>query len=398
MNSGESKNDSTAGRGAASAPPRDVTASPVWLVPTPPRTDEIGREAVTVGDPDLRQTTLRLMHGENLSRVEAGHFLNALLNPAATDGQLAAALAVLAVKGETIDELAGMAEAMRDCAVRLNSQHSRFIDTAGTGSSAVKTFNVSTATAFVIAGAGLPVAEHGSRAATSHSGSADVLEALGVNTAAAPETIERSLNEHGIGFMFARLFHGATARVAQVRRELGVYTTFNLLGPLTNPARAPFQILGVWHPSLLERVASALSLLGVEKAWVVHGADGLDEVTITGDTFVAACSAGSDGVPGVETFTIRPQDFGLECRPLDGLRGGGPSENAQLIRAILHGERNGHLSAARDLVIINAAAALHLSGVAPDLRQAAILARDSIDSGCAASKLDALIRETTQKG
>ncbi len=148
MNSGESKNDSTAGRGAASAPPRDVTASPVWLVPTPPRTDEIGREAVTVGDPDLRQTTLRLMHGENLSRVEAGHFLNALLNPAATDGQLAAALAVLAVKGETIDELAGMAEAMRDRAVRLNSQHSRFIDTAGTGSSAVKTFNVSTATAF----------------------------------------------------------------------------------------------------------------------------------------------------------------------------------------------------------------------------------------------------------
>ncbi len=272
MNSEENKNDSTAGRGAASAPPRDVTASPVWLVPTPPRTDEIGREAVTVGDPDLRQTTLRLMRGENLSRVEAGHFLDALLNPAATDGQLAAALAVLAVKGETIDELAGMAEAMRDRAVRLNSQHSRFIDTAGTGSSAVKTFNVSTATAFVIAGAGLPVAKHGSRAATSHSGSADVLEALGVNTAAAPETIERSLNEHGICFMFAPLFHGATARVAQVRRELGVHTTFNLLGPLTNPARAPFQILGVWHPSLLERVASALGLLGAKKAWVVVGA------------------------------------------------------------------------------------------------------------------------------
>ncbi len=398
MNSEENKNDSTAGRGAASAPPRDVTAGPVWLVPTPPRTNELGREAATVGDPELRQATLRLMRGENLNRVEAGHFLSALLNPAATDGQVAAALAVLAVKGETIDELAGMAEAMRDRAVRLNSQHSRFIDTAGTGSSAVKTFNVSTATAFVTAGAGLPVAKHGSRAATSHSGSADVLEALGVNTAAAPETIERSLNEHGIGFMFAPLFHGATARVAQVRRELGVHTTFNLLGPLTNPARAPFQILGVWHPSLLERVASTLGLLGAKKAWVVHGADGLDEITLTGDTFVAACSAGSDGVPGVETFTVRPQDFGLECRSLDGLRGGGPSENAQLIRAILHGDRNGHLSAARDLVIINAAAALHLAGVAPDLRRAAILARDSIDSGSAASKLDALIRETNQKG
>jgi anthranilate phosphoribosyltransferase len=197
--------------------------------------------------------------------------------------------------------------------------------------------------------------------------------------------------------MFAPLFHGATARVAHVRRELGVHTTFNLLGPLTNPARAPFQILGVWHPSLLERVASALALLGVEKAWIVHGADGLDEITLTGDTFVAACSSSSENGPGVETFIVTPQDFGLERRSFDELRGGGPLENAQLIRAILHGDRNGYFAAARDLVIINAAAALHLAGIAPDLRQAAILAGDSIDSGCAASKLDVLIRETNQK-
>jgi len=398
MNSEESKNDSAAGRGAASAPPRDVTAGPVWLVPTTPPTNEVGREATTVGDLDLRQATLRLMRGENLSRIEAGHFLNALLNPAATDAQLAAALAVLAVKGETVDELAGMADAMRNRAVRLHSRHDRFIDTAGTGSSPVKTFNVSTAAAFVIAGAGLPVAKHGSRAATSHSGSANLLDALGVNTGALPETVERCLNEHGICFMFAPLFHSATARVAQVRRDLGVHTTFNLLGPLTNPARAPFQILGVWNRSLLERVASALGLLGAKKAWVVHGADGLDEITLTGDTFVAACSAGSDRMPVLETFTVRPQDFGLECRSLAGLRGGGPLENARLIRAILHGERNGHLSAARDLVIINAAAALHLAGVAPDLHLAAILARDSIESGSAASKLDVLIRATNQKG
>jgi anthranilate phosphoribosyltransferase len=337
------------------------------------------------------------MRGENLSRIEAGHFLSALLNPAATDGQLAAALAVLAVKGETVDELAGMAEAMRNRAIRLYSKHARFIDTAGTGSSAVKTFNVSTAAAFVIAGAGLPVAKHGSRAATSHSGSVDVLEALGVNTTVSPKTVERCLNEHGICFMFAPLFHGATARVAQVRRELGVHTTFNLLGPLTNPARAPFQILGVWHPSLLERVASALALLGVKKAWIVHGADGLDEITLTGDTFVAACSSSPENGPGVETFTVTPQDFGLERRSFDELRGGGPRENAQLIRAILHDDRNGNFAAARDLVIINAAAALHLAGIAPDLRQGAILARDSIDSGCAASKLDVLIRETNQK-
>lgn len=374
----------------------DVT-TPAWLLPTPPRTDELGRQAIAAGDVDLRQMTLRLMRGENLSRIEAGNFLSALLNPAATDGQVAAALAVLAVKGETVDELAGMAEAMRNRAARLNTGHELFIDTAGTGSSTAKTFNVSTAAAFAIAGAGLPVAKHGSRAATSHSGSADVLEALGVNTAASTETVERCLNEHGICFMFAPLFHGATARVAQVRRELGVHTTFNLLGPLTNPARAPFQILGVWHRSLLERVASAVALLGAKKAWVVHGADGLDEITLADDTLVSACSASSDGMPDVETFTVAPGDFGLERQSIDGLRGGGALENAKLIRAVLRGDRNGHLAVARDLVIINAAAALYLSGFSQDLRQAAAMARESIDSGYAASKLDDLIRETNRK-
>ena len=376
----------------------DATTRPAWLLPTPPPTNGLSRQAIAVGDVDLRQMTLRLMRGEDLSRVEAGNFLSALLNSAATDGQVAAALAVLAVKGETVDELAGMAEAMRNRGIRLNTGHDRFIDTAGTGSSAAKTFNVSTAAAFVIAGASLPVAKHGSRAATSHCGSADVLEALSVNTAVSTETVERCLNEHGICFMFAPLFHGATARVAQVRRELGVHTTFNLLGPLTNPARAPFQILGVWHRSLLERVASALALLGAKKAWVVHGADGLDEITLTGDTFVAACAASAAGMPDVETFTVAPEDFGLERRSIDGLPGGGPLENAQLIRAILHGDRNGHLSVARDLVIINAAAALFLSGFSQDLRQAAVMARESIDNGCAGSKLDVLIRETNRKG
>jgi anthranilate phosphoribosyltransferase len=281
---------------------------------------------------------------------------------------------------------------MRARAVPLLSRHTRFIDTAGTGSSAVKTFNVSTAAAFVIAGAGLPVAKHGSRAVTSHAGSADVLEALGVNTTASLEQTQRCLNEHGICFMFAPLFHGATARVAHVRRELGVHTTFNLLGPLTNPARAPFQILGVWHDSLLERVASVLAHLGVEKAWVVHGGDGLDEVTITDKTFVAACSSAGN----VETFAISPDDFGLERRSFDGFRAKRPRENAQLIRAILQGETTKTTSAARDLVVINAAAALHLAGVAPDLRYAVGLARESIDSGCAASKLDALVRETNR--
>src|SRR5438552_17873237 len=369
---------------------KNGAARPRWLLSTPPRTNEFQREAIDVGDFELRQMTLCLMRGENLSRVQAEKFLGALLNPTATDAQVAAALAVVAVKGETVEELAGMAEAMRNRAIPVRCHHKRFIDTAGTGSSGAKTFNVSTAAAFVIAGAGLPVAKHGSRAATSHSGSADVLEALGVDTATPPETVERCLNEHGICFMFAPLFHGATARVAHVRRELGVHTTFNLLGPLTNPARAPFQILGVWHRSLLEPVASVLALLGAEKAWVVHGADGLDEITLTRETFVAACSTGSP----VETFTISPHDFGLKRRSLDGARGSGSAENAQLIRAILQGRAEENFAAARDLVAANAAAALVIAGVAVDLATGAQLAFESIDSGRAAAKLAALVKAT----
>jgi anthranilate phosphoribosyltransferase len=314
-----------------------------------------------------------------------------LLDPVATDAQIAAALIALTAKGETVEELAGMAEAMRERATPVHSRHERFIDTAGTGSSAAKRFNVSTAAAFVIAGAGLPVAKHGARAASSTSGSADVLETLGVNTVAPPQTVERCLNEHGICFMFAPLFHRATARVAQVRRELGVHTTFNLLGPLTNPARAPFQLLGVWHPSLVERVASALALLGVKQAWVVHGADALDEVTITGETFVAACSAHT----GVETFTISPEDFGLQRRSVNQRREG-PRENARVIRAILDGVKDGEFAFVRDLVVINAAAALYLAGVANDFQNGAAMACESIDSGQAASKLEALIRETNR--
>ena len=345
-----------------------------------------------VGNVELRRLIARLMRGENLARSEAANFLNELLSPPATDAQVAAALALLAAKGETVEELAGMAEAMRDRAIQLRSRHARFIDTAGTGSSRAKTFNVSTAAAFVIAGAGVPVAKHGSGAATSFCGSADVLEALGVNTAASPETVEYCLNEQGICFIFAPLFHRATARVAHIRRELGVRTTFNLLGPLTNPARAPFQVVGVWHPSLLERIASALSLLGVEKAWVVHGADGLDEITVTDKTFVAACLPNRS----VETFAISPEDFGLKRQSLDGFGGSNARANAELIRSILEGEKTNQKVAARDLVIVNAAAALHVSGFAHDLQEAAAFARESIDSGRAASKLDALIRETNR--
>lgn len=351
-------------------------------------------QLVTVESGNLRlgEMIARLMRRQNLTRAEAADFLGALLDPTATDAQVTAALTSLSAKGETVEELAGMAEAMRARAVPVHSRHTCFVDTAGTGSSSAKTFNVSSAAAFVIAGAGLPVAKHGARAATSQSGSADVLEALGVNTNCAPQIVERCLNEHGICFMFAPIFHAATARVARIRRALGVRTTFNLLGPLTNPARAPFQIVGVWHRSLVERVASTLSLLGVRKAWVVHGADGLDEITIADESFIAACSAGDT----LKTFTVSPCDFGLERQTLNRLARNEPAENALLIRAILASGNNSDITALRDLVIVNAAAALFLAGVGSDLRHAAKLARESIDSGQAASKLDALIRETNR--
>src|ERR1051325_2615757 len=324
--------------------------------------------AIETGNLNVREMTMRLVRGENLSRTEAADFLDALLDPAASDSQIAAALIALSAKGETVDELAGMAKAMRQRAIPLHSRHERFIDTAGTGSSVAKRFNVSTAAAFVIAGAGLPVAKHGARAASSKSGSADVLEALGVNTIAPPERMQRCLNDHGICFIFAPQFHRATARVAHVRRQLGIRTTFNLLGPLTNPAHAPFQLLGVWDRSLLERVASALVLLGVKQAWVVHGADGLDEVTIADSTFVAVCSEHR----GVATSTISPEDFGLQRRSVNH-RCTGPTENAGVIRAILDGDKRGDHVVIRDLIIINAAAALYLAEVAKDLRNAAAI-------------------------
>ena len=328
------------------------------------------------------------MRGENLSRADAGRLLTALLEGAATDGQIASTLIALKMKGETVEELAGLAETMRNRATRINSRHSCFIDTAGTGSSRAKTFNVSTAAAFVIAGAGLPVAKHGNRAASSRCGSADVLSALGVNVSSSVELSEKCLNEIGICFMFAPLYHGATARVAGIRRELGVQTTFNLLGPLTNPARAPRQIIGVWSRDLLEPMAHALSLLGTERAWVVHGADGLDEITIADKTFVAEAEAGN-----VRTFEVHPRDFGLQAVALDEIRGGDAATNAQIVRGVLSGARRDQ---ARDLVIANAAAALLLGGAAGSLLNAAELARASIDDGGAGKKLEQLIQATNQ--
>ena len=301
-----------------------------------------------MGNHRLTEFLSRLVRREDLNRQEANELLEALLDEDASDAQIAAALVALAAKGETVEELTGLVEGLRSRAVRVQSQHPCFIDTAGTGSSPAKTFNISTAAAFVIAGAGLPVAKHGNRAASSKSGSADLLTALGVNVSAIPAVSESSLNEIGICFMFAPLYHGATARVAGIRRQLGIHTTFNLLGPLSNPAGAPRQIVGVWRKDLAERMASVLAALGTEHAWVVHGEDGLDEITLAGKTHVAEAREGQ-----VKTLEIGPADFGFADAPLEHLRGGDTEANAKIVRAVLDGSRQDE---ARTLVIMTAAA------------------------------------------
>lgn len=325
----------------------------------------------------------RLVRREDLTCGEASQLLEALLDESASDSQIAGALVALATKGETVEELTGLASGLRARARRVSCNHRCFIDTAGTGSSRAKTFNISTAAAFVIAAAGLPVAKHGNRAASSKSGSADVLTALGVNVSAVPEVSEQALNEIGMCFMFAPLYHSATARVAGIRRQLGVHTSFNLLGPLSNPAGAPRQIIGVWRRDLVTKIASALAALGTERAWVVHGEDGLDEITLAGKTFVAEARDGS-----VRDFEIAPQDFGLTAASLEHLRGGDTESNASIIRSVLDGSRKDE---ARALVVMTAAAALVVGDVANDLMEGARLAEEAIDSGRAAEKLEQLV-------
>ena len=324
----------------------------------------------------------RLIAREDLTQAEAAALLDALLGEEATDARIAAALVALASKGETEAELAGFAETMRARSARVATRHARFVDTCGTGGSPAKTFNVSTAAAFVVAACGLPVAKHGNVGVTSKSGSADVLRALGVKLELEPDRVEAIFDAIGICFLFAPLHHAATRRVAMVRRELGVRTIFNLLGPLTNPAGAPFQVLGVSHEAACEKVARALARLGIERAWIVRGSDGLDEITLAGPTVVHEATPA-----GVERFELAPEDFGLARSPLDSVRGGSAEENAALIRDLLDGRRGGP---ARDLVLLNAAASLRVAGLASGLPDAAALAAQALDSGAAREKLDQL--------
>ncbi|MGE0132013.1 MAG: anthranilate phosphoribosyltransferase [Blastocatellales bacterium] len=324
----------------------------------------------------------KLITRQDLAQSEAAALLEAILAEDATDARIAAALTAMASKGETEEELAGFAQTMRARCARIASKHQLYVDTCGTGGSAAKTFNVSTAAAFVVAAAGVPVAKHGNVGVTTKAGSADVLRALGVKVDLTPERVNEIFDEIGVCFMFAPLHHAATKRVAMVRRELGVRTIFNLLGPLTNPAGAPFQVAGVSNEAACEKVARALARLGTQRAWVVRGEDGLDEITLAGKTVVHAASP-----EGVDRFEIAPEDFGLRRASIDHLRGGSAEENAAIIRDVLEGKRTDE---ARDLVLINAAASLCVAGAAQKFDAAVTVAARSIETGAALEKLQAL--------
>lgn len=330
----------------------------------------------------------KLLANEDLTQSEAADLLEGLLGEAATDAQIAAALTALALKGETAAELAGFAATMRQRAARIQSKHLKFVDTCGTGGSRAKTFNVSTAAAFIVAAAGLPVAKHGNVGVTSKAGSADVLRALGVRVDLPPARVAEIFAELGVCFMFAPLHHAATKRVAMVRRELGFKTIFNLLGPLTNPAGAPFQVIGVSSEAGAEKVAHALDLMGTSRAWVVCGEDGLDEITLAGRTTVFEVSTG-----GIEQLTITPGHFDLTRAALDTLRGGTADENAATIQALLEGKLTGP---ALDLVLMNAAASLYVAEVCDSLQAAVEIARQAVVSGAAWHKLEAL-KEASQR-
>ena len=331
------------------------------------------------------------MNGDDLSRLESQLAMENILCGDVPEPQIAQFLAALRFKGETADEVAGFASAMRDHAPRIFPDghaiaDEALVDTCGTGGDARGTFNISTATAFVVAGAGVRVAKHGNRSHSSLCGSADVLEHFGAGIDLAPERIARCIEEVGIGFLFAPTMHSATRHVAKVRGELKIRTVFNLLGPLTNPAGASAQVVGVYDPGVTELMARALGELGAKRAFVVHGEDGLDEISLSGETYVSELRDGE-----ILNHSVIPEDFGLKRAPLDAIQGGDRTRNAEIIRGVLNPSASHEHNPHRDIVLANAAAALMTAGKATDLRQGVKLAAESIDSGAARDKLDRLV-------
>lgn len=350
-----------------------------------------------------------VIHRESLSRDEARVAMEEVLSGQCTDAQIAAFLVGLHMKGETVEEIVGFAEAIRAAAAPIfvhgnslldasGTGRESLVDTCGTGGDAAGTFNISTVTAFVVAGAGIRVAKHGNRSSTpkvnaqgmsAKCGAADVMEALGVNIHLPPSLIGQCLEKVGIAFLFAPAIHSAAKHVQNARRETRLRTVFNLLGPLTNPAGASAQVVGVYSLDLVEKLAEALSMLGTRRAFVVHGLDGLDEITITGPTRVAEVREGL-----VHTYEITPEEFGMTCAALEEISGGADAaENAAVVRSVLNGDK----SAKRDVVLMNAAAAIVAAGRSAHLPEATQIAAESIDSGSAMSKLEALVQFTQSR-
>jgi len=343
---------------------------------------------------DIIEGIRRVVDGKHLSRAEAESLMNEIMSGKATDAQIASLLTALRMKCETVDELIGFAKVIRSKAStvrpRILSGDSsaggnpiRLIDTCGTGGDASGTFNISTATAFVVAGAGVPVAKHGNRSVSSLCGSADVMETLGIRLDLTAEAVARCIDEVGIGLLFAPLLHEAMRHVALARREMKIRTVFNILGPLCNPAGAKAQLVGVYEEDLTEIIAKVLSELGTERAFVVHGSDGLDEITISGESKISEVNNGE-----LRTYYVTPEDYGIKRAPLSAIRGGDAVQNADIIRNLLNGQSGPN----QDVVLLNAAAGLVVGGRAANLRDGVELARESIQSGNALSCLQKLVK------
>ena len=336
----------------------------------------------------IRESIDTVVSGQSLSMEDASLVMREIMEGEATPAQLGAFLTALALKGETTQEIAGMAKVMREMALQVKVD-GELIDTVGTGGDGKNTFNISTATAFVAAGAGLKVAKHGNRAASGSCGSADVLEALGVQIELSPEAVAQCVNEVGVGFMFAPVFHPAMRYAGPVRREIGIRTVFNILGPLTNPAGAQTQLLGVAFPELGGIMAEVLGFLGSHHAMIVHGHGGLDEISLSGDTSVWEVRGGE-----VEEWTLHVEDTGLPETPIEAIRGGTKEENAATMRRVFQGEQG----PVRDMVLLNSAGVLMVGDNAESIRKGVEMSAGIIDSGAALAKLDQMIEVTQRLG
>jgi anthranilate phosphoribosyltransferase len=335
----------------------------------------------------IKDAIAKLVDRQNLTEAEAEAVMHEIMDGKDSPAQIAAYLTALRMKGETVEEITGSARAMREKATRIRVNDPMVVDTCGTGGDGAATFNVSTTVAFVVAGAGITVAKHGNRAVSSRSGSADVLKCLGVRVDLPPERVEECVNDIGIGFLFAPLFHGAMKHAMGPRQEIGVRTIFNLLGPLTNPAGASIQVLGVYDEALTETLAKVLVKLGSRHCYVVHGMDGLDEITVTDRTRVSEGKGGR-----ITNYFIEPRDFGFERARLKDLAGGDAEENARIIRDILGGREGPR----QQLVLLNAAPALVACGKAATLLDGVKRAQEAIRSGAAMEKLESLVRWTNR--